>query len=293
MIRLQRARPAVAAGGALVVAAALALAVPASGSAHAKLVRTVPVAGAVLQRQPQSVAFYFNEPVEANFGVIRVFDADGAEVQAGAPFRPQGESNALEVALQPNLPDGTYSATYRIISADSYPVSGGVVFSIGAPSSGASPQLAGSGGVGTSHRRRSLGRSLARLRRDRARRRSAVLPRLGVAPALAGRSGGDEERWVQASAAFNRRFGLLLGVAVVAGLVTSLLALPLQAASAAGTSLWDGLDRDVLGEVVHTRFGSLMLVRAAAWALLGGILVLALRRSRLPSYGTSLRPVPS
>ena len=48
------------------------LALPASGSAHAKLVESSPAAGAVLKRQPDAVAFTFNEPVEANFGVIRV-----------------------------------------------------------------------------------------------------------------------------------------------------------------------------------------------------------------------------
>ena len=58
-------------------------------------------------------------------------------------------------------------------------------------------------------------------------------------------------------------------------MLASLLALPLQAASAAGTSFAGGLHADVLGEVVHTRFGSLMIVRAAAWALLGAILVVA------------------
>src|SRR6185312_11860653 len=119
------------------------------GSAHARLVRSAPAAGVVLQRQPDKVAFTFNEPVEASFGVIRVYGPNGAEVQAGSPVRPPGESDTLEVPLQPNLPDGTYSATYRIISADSFPVSGGVVFSIGAPSGPPSVALPGAGGTGT------------------------------------------------------------------------------------------------------------------------------------------------
>ena len=85
---------------------------------------------------------------------------------------------------------------------------------------------------------------------------------------------------MQASAAFDRRLRLLVGLAVVVGVLTSLLALPLQGASAAGTSLSGGLDREVLEEVADTRFGSLMLVRAAAWAVLGAILVVAARRRR-------------
>jgi copper transport protein len=88
----------------VLAAVVLGLAMTASGTAHAKLVRTVPVAGADLARQPESVTFYFNEPVEASFGVIRVFNVQGVEVQAGLPYRPEGQTNALAIALQPNLP---------------------------------------------------------------------------------------------------------------------------------------------------------------------------------------------
>ena len=37
-------------------------------------------------------------------------------------------SEAIAVSLPADLPDGTYTATYRVISADSHPVSGGFVF---------------------------------------------------------------------------------------------------------------------------------------------------------------------
>jgi copper transport protein len=275
-----------AAGAALVLAAVLALAVPASGLAHAKLVRTVPVAGADLTRQPDSVTFTFNEPIEASFGVIRVFDIRGAEVQAGTPYRPEGQTNALVIALQPNLPEGTYSATYRIVSADSYPVSGGMTFSIGTPSSGAPPPLPGQAGTGRATStvfwaNRWLGYGAIGLAVG-----ALFFLVWSWRPALAGRWGGGEGAWARASSSFNRRFAWLIGGAVVIGVLTSLLALPLQAASASGTTLAGGLHSDVLGEVVHTRFGSLMMVRAVAWALLGAILLVAAARGRMPA----LRP---
>ena len=275
------------------MAVVLALALPAGALAHAKLVGSVPPAGAVLQQQPQSVAFSFSEPVEANFAVIRVFDPQGAEVQVGSPVRSQGQSNALEVALQPNLPEGTYSATYRLISADSYPVSGGVAFSIGAPSS-TTTALPGPAATGRAV-------SVA-LWADRWLGFAATGIVIGALfflvwawrPALAERwaerVGGSQERWARASASFGRRLRLLIGIAVVAGLAASLLALPLQAASAAGTSLWGGFDPDVLDEVVHTRFGTLMLVRAAAWALLGAILLIAAHRRRVPALDRPASP---
>ena len=44
---------------------------------------------------------------------------------------PGGTGAQLAVGLKSGLKDGTYTATYRVISADSHPVSGGFVFSIG------------------------------------------------------------------------------------------------------------------------------------------------------------------
>jgi copper transport protein len=286
---LRRARGLRAIGPALVVAAVVGLAVPASGLAHAKLVRTVPVAGSDLRRQPESVTFTFNEPIEASFGVIRVFNVNGVEVQAGLPFRPEGQTNALAVALQPDLPEGTYSASYRIVSADSYPVSGGMVFSIGTPSNGAPPPLPGQAGTGSVTSvvfwaNRWLGYGAIGLAVG-----ALFFLVWSWRPALAGRWGGGEEDWLHASSSFNRRFGWLIGGAVVVGVLASLLALPLQAASAAGTSLAGGLHADVLGEVIHTRFGSLMIARAVAWALLGAILLVAAARGRVPA----LRPAAS
>src|SRR6185437_9512362 len=54
--------------------------------------------------------------------------------------------------LKPGLPDGSYTATYRVVSADGHIVSSGYVFSIG--KKGATPtetisELAGGSGNGT------------------------------------------------------------------------------------------------------------------------------------------------
>ena len=42
----------------------------------------------------------FDEPVEASFGALRVFDERGREVQAGKPFRPGGDSSRVAVKLR-------------------------------------------------------------------------------------------------------------------------------------------------------------------------------------------------
>ena len=53
--------------------------------------------------------------------------------------------------LHSGLPDGTFTVTYQVVSADSHPVSGAFTFSIGAPSTtsvSVSDQEAGGGVVG-------------------------------------------------------------------------------------------------------------------------------------------------
>ena len=110
---------------------ALALLAPAVASAHARLEGTVPPEGAVVKTEPSAVIFEFDEPVEGNFGSVRVYDAKGDRVDEGDAFHPNGEGPRLGVHLKPGLPDGSYTATYRVVSADGHIVSSGYVFSIG------------------------------------------------------------------------------------------------------------------------------------------------------------------
>src|SRR4029450_8826966 len=59
------------------------------------------------------------------------YDRNGARVEDGSAFHPGGRGSDLATHLKGGLPKGTYTATYRVISADGHPVSGGLVFSIG------------------------------------------------------------------------------------------------------------------------------------------------------------------
>jgi len=142
-------RRAVAAFAALVLALAL---LPAAALAHATLQSTVPERGAKLDEPPAEVSFRFDEPVEASFGALRVFDSTGREVQTGKAFHPQGKGEEIAVKLKPGLGDGTYTATYRVVSADGHPVSSGYVFTVGeasAPTQSLDQLLATGGGTGS------------------------------------------------------------------------------------------------------------------------------------------------
>lgn len=117
--------------------AALAVLLPASpASAHATLLRTDPSSGAILNEAPAQVTLTFSEPVGTSLGKVSVVDPDGKAVQSGRLTQRKGAE--ATVKLKSDLRQGTYLVSYRVISADGHPISGGFSFSIGAPSQRAS-----------------------------------------------------------------------------------------------------------------------------------------------------------
>ena len=69
---------------------------------------------------------------------MRVYNAQGDEVDNLDVSHPDGNEHWMGVGLKPHLPDGTYTGTYRVISADTHIVYGGLVFNIG--HAGAAPK---------------------------------------------------------------------------------------------------------------------------------------------------------
>ena len=252
---------------------ALALAAPAAAEAHAVLESTRPGAGSSLASAPAEVSVRFDEPVEATFGAVRVFDPEGSPVPTGELVHEQPEEVA--VSLPEELPDGVYTATYRVVSADSHPVSGGFTFTVGDP--GAAPAVgvgelvdeAGAGPV------TDFALGVARVGTYAA---TALL--LGgvaflvfaFAPAIAAVAGGGY-RWAAADAAFAARLRRLLVLGVALGIAASAAGLALQAATALGGSFWDALRPSVISDELSTRFGTVWGLRLVDFALLGGLIV--------------------
>ncbi|HEX7300095.1 MAG TPA: copper resistance protein CopC [Solirubrobacteraceae bacterium] len=285
----------------LSILAASTLAAPAA-QAHAQLQGTSPARGAVLRTQPNEVVFRFGESVEGNFGAVRVFDARGQRVDDGKVVHPGGHGSQVAVGLRPHLKRGTYTATYRVISADSHPVSGGVVFSIGkagtGPAETVADLLAGSSTGAVTQIAFGVTRGLDYL---------AIALAVGglgfvlVAwgPALAGAAGAGGG-WPEASAIFARRARRLVGLAVALGIVAGAAGIALQGATAAGTSFWAALDVSVVREVLDTRFGAVWGLRVVAWVLLGAVLlagagtraVTVLRPAAVGAAGVAPAPAP-
>ncbi|WP_409470994.1 copper resistance CopC/CopD family protein [Streptomyces sp. HC307] len=133
----------------LLAAAGLLLAGAAPASAHAALTGSDPQQGAVVDKAPTQVSLTFSETVSLSDDSLRVLDPKGKRADTGAARNVSGTTYAVK--LHSGLPDGTYTVTYQVVSADSHPVAGAYTFSIGAPSSTSvtvSDQTAGGGVVG-------------------------------------------------------------------------------------------------------------------------------------------------
>ena len=99
---------------------------------HAALLSTNPADGSVYPTAspPHSVLLHFGESVGIKLGAVRLYDEHGGLVNTGVPTHPAGGDNRVSVSL-PKLGSGTYVVTWRVISADTHPVSGAFTFSVG------------------------------------------------------------------------------------------------------------------------------------------------------------------
>lgn len=107
----------------------LAGAVPAS--AHAALRGTDPDDGSLVKQAPRHVTLTFTESVGLLDDSFRVFGPDQRRVHTGEATHADGRSDTARVGLPGKLAQGTYTVAWRVVSADSHPVSGAFSFSVG------------------------------------------------------------------------------------------------------------------------------------------------------------------
>jgi copper transport protein len=265
----------------LVVVVLAALLAPSTALAHAQLEGTIPERGAVVKQEPGAVIFRFDEAVEGNFGAVRVYDSDGDRVDEGDAFHPDGEGPRLGVHLKPGLPDGSYTATYRVVSADGHIVSSGFVFSIGkagaAPKETVAELTSGSASGPVTETAFGIARGLQYTATALAVGGLAFLM-LAWLPALAA-VGGAGEVWSRASRAFAARLRRLLLLAAALGAISAVAGVVLEGAEAAGISGFSALKETIVRETLETRFGTIWGLGAAAWIAFGVLVALPPRPS--------------
>ncbi|MFH8464936.1 copper resistance CopC/CopD family protein [Streptomyces sp. NPDC017991] len=105
-----------------------------SASAHSAVRDTDPREGSVLRTAPREVTMTFTESVGITDDSLRVLSPANRRVNAGDTEHVSGSSDKVRVRLRDDLPDGTFTVAWRVVSADSHPISGAFTFSIGEPS---------------------------------------------------------------------------------------------------------------------------------------------------------------
>lgn len=241
-------------------------------AAHATVVSTDPGDGSVVQTAPSRVSVVFDEPVEIQFGALRVFSPGGRRVDAGTAAHAPGHANTVTVGLTAGLPPGTYTVAWRVISADSHPVAGGFTFSVGAPSATS---------VGDANLTASGSRTVGVL---------FGVVRWAEYLSFAVLAGGTVFLFVcWPAGAADRRVRALLAGAWIGLVVATVAALGLQGPYGAGFGVGRAFDPAVLAATSKTRLGEALVVRLGLLAMAAPFLIWALRR--LPDTVEGRRPV--
>lgn len=246
----------------LAIAAGIVLGVAGPASAHATLEGSTPAQNSIVATAPSSVTLTFDEAVGVSADSIRVFDPNGDRVDDGHTASTSNP-DTIEISLRSGLAKGTYTVAWHVISADSHPVEGAYVFSIGA--AGSTKVDASTITVKSST---AVGVFYGALR---------WLGYLGYA-LLFGGFAFLALCWP--SGAADRRSFRLLAIGWTASLAAAIGVLVVQGVYAGELPLGSALDTSVLSGTLDTRFGQAIVARLLLLALAAPLLAATL--SRLP-----------
>ena len=239
----------------IVVVGAVFSSVP-DASVHAVLESTNPADQSVLAKSPPKVLLTFGEAVTITGSAIRVFDGHGNRVDEGAATH-DATNDEVEIGLKPNLPEGSYAVAWRVISADSHPVHGGLVFSVGTK-----------GAVG------GLDQYLTASSQPLWEAVGDTLRAIGYLAAFGVVGGVFFGAFAETDAGRRRRVGGVLGVVGIVAVLASIAQIPVQAILAAdlgvGSLFRPGVAAQVLGDgVALTLIGvslAVLVALATRWA---------------------------
>ena len=113
---------------ALVAIIAIALTQSSAVSAHARLERSTPTSGAVLDHAPPQVLLTFNSDVERRFSRFTLHLPDGGERRLDGPAGA-GMTRELTIALGA-LEPGSYRLDWSVVSRDGHRIAGALRFTV-------------------------------------------------------------------------------------------------------------------------------------------------------------------
>lgn len=233
-------------------------------AAHAELQGTTPANETTIEDHPDEVTLSFTEDVKVAFGAVKAYGPDGSRADRGEA-RADGDTVTVPIDA---ADEGTYALSWRAISADGHPIRGAFVFHVGSKSTDSV----------------SLDEALQASEGSRAKDVAFGILRAGYLLGILAAVGaiafavlvapGWRPRWLVPS--------LLLAIASMVG------AYVLDASIAAGLSLVDAVDPDILREQGTTVYGRGTLVRIALALACLGVAVVVVRRGRLGTAAARL-----
>ena len=96
--------------------------------AHPHLKAATPAPGGVMNYSPRELRLTFSESLLPRFSAVQVTDQRGRLVRTATRATP--DKRQLVVALPPRLAAGVYRVMWRVVSADTHPVSGRYMFRV-------------------------------------------------------------------------------------------------------------------------------------------------------------------
>ncbi|TRZ80472.1 MAG: hypothetical protein D4R90_01895 [Nitrosopumilales archaeon] len=117
-----------------VLAISLVITVPSipNSYAHAFIVKSQPSPSQSLSVPPTKVDAYFSDPIDIKYSQLKVLDSDGKQIQIGDQQYINGDQTTLRVSLPPNLKDGIYTVSTKVLDqTDGHVTENAYVFGVG------------------------------------------------------------------------------------------------------------------------------------------------------------------
>ncbi|MFC3883875.1 copper resistance CopC/CopD family protein [Bacillus songklensis] len=246
--------------------------------AHAYIVKSTPGENQTLSEPPSVVRIQFNEFIQPGFYSLAVMDASGNRVDLNNARINKENHAILEAGIKDNLPNGTYSMQWKIISSDGHPVQGMIPFSIGQAGKESNDLQAKT----SSYFPKAdiiINRWL--LYTGFALYIGVILFNLFIYPLKS-----------QESSKVQTRSERIMGLSLLGIAISLLLNLPLQTTINADVTWSQAFKPSLLKETLnHTAFGPIWMVQIMIFSILGFTTYLAMKRGNLSSikaWGASL-----
>ncbi|HEY8291505.1 MAG TPA: copper resistance protein CopC, partial [Thermomicrobiales bacterium] len=300
----QRRISIIARGGSLIGAYVIALVMvlglafaPMPVAAHTSLLQTDPPPNSTLDHSPDTITLHFDQPLQAGFSKVTVFDASQRPVTTVPNPASGTDPSALTIGV-PKLTTGVYSVLWQVLSPDGHPVRGAYVFTVALPGDPPPAPVANVpdiAGISTSNRPAFLAVLLRGLRYAGI---AALVGGIGIflAVILPALKELPEEERARLRTTLDQRIQHWLFIALGIALGAHLFSLIVQVATVNSITPGEALQWGRISDLVkNTTYGAVWRMQGILLLALGEWLVLlpAMGRLRLPRVPLGIVATPT